>query len=89
MKLASEHSGGLVQGLTALSLNFPANKYRPLLRPALVGGVLAIGALLLDFLLPARLVLLFQDMACWGFVGAVGVLTLLVTVKIIEGLLDS
>ena len=70
-------------------MNFPANKYRPLLKLALLAVALAPGALLLDFVLPARLVPLFQDMACWGFVGAVGVLTLLVTVKVIEGLLDT
>ena len=89
MKLATEDSGGLAKGLFALSLIFPANKHYLLLKVASVAFVPATGALLFALLLPARLVPLFEDLACWVLAGAVGVLALLVTVKVIEGLLDS
>lgn len=89
MKLASDHPGGLVHGLFALSLSFPASKYRLMLKVFLGAMAVAIGALLFVLLLPVRLVSFFQDMACWGVVGAIALLTLLMTVKVLEGLLDS
>lgn len=89
MKLASEHSGDLVHGLSALSLNFQATTNRPALKLASLSLALALGALLFSLLLPGSLVLLLQDIACWGFVAAFGLLTLLATVKVIEGLLDA
>ena len=89
MKLASDQPDGLVHGLSALSLSSPASKYLSLLRVFLGAMSVAIGALLFALLLPARLVPFFQDIACWGFVGGIAALTLLMTVKVLDGLLDS
>ena len=89
MKLASDHSGGLVHGFSALSLSSSASTYRPALRVIWGFMAVAMGTLLSALLLPLRAVTFFQDVACWGFVSAIALLTLLMTVKVLEGLLDS
>lgn len=89
MKPASDQPDGLAHGLSALSLSFPANKYRLLLMAFPLAMAMATGILLFALSMPVRLVPFFQDMVCREFVGAIAVLTLLMTVKVLDGLLDS
>ncbi len=88
MKLASEQPGGLVHGLSALSFEIPANKYWPLFKVFLMAVAGAASFQLFAFMLPSSVVPLYQNIACWALVAAIAVLTLLITVKVLEGLLD-